>query len=281
MRTYPVSKEDFEELEQLNAQDWQIKCLKKNPNYICWGNHEDYMSNDNGSWNLRVFEDRIKEGLWTLDDLNEVVNFYFELIRKNKQCDHCEGTGYNEQTKKLSEDWYSFGNEEWILLPNGRRYNNKAWQYHLTEIEAEALVKAGRLNELMKINCYYEEDQNKWHGWINGVNKEIDKPIYPTPEQVNEWAKIGFGHDGINQYICLKARAKYLNIWGNCEYCNGNRIIYTEEKARLGLQLWVLHPRKGCSRGVYINNIKQNELPEVIIYLKEAAKRNADRFSKL
>ena len=47
------------------------------------------------------------------------------------------------------------------------------------------------------------------------------------------------------------------------------------------LQLWVLHPRKGCSRGVRIKNVLQSDIPKVIEYLQEARKRNDDRFSKL
>jgi len=49
----------------------------------------------------------------------------------------------------------------------------------------------------------------------------------------------------------------------------------------VALQLWILHPRKGASRGVYIKNIEENEVPEVIQYLKIAAERNSNRFSKL
>jgi hypothetical protein len=57
--------------------------------------------------------------------------------------------------------------------------------------------------------------------------------------------------------------------------------IYDEPEARVALQLWFIHPRKGASRGVYIKNIEEKEVPEVIAYLKEAAERNANRFSKL
>ena len=58
-------------------------------------------------------------------------------------------------------------------------------------------------------------------------------------------------------------------------------MIYDEPEAKIALQLWFLHPRKGCSRGVYVKNIEESDVPNVIEYLKEAAKRNAERFSKL
>lgn len=64
------------------------------------------------------------------------------------------------------------------------------------------------------------------------------------------------------------------------KHCEGG-FIYDEPEARVALQLWILHPRKGASRGVYIKNIEENEVSEVIQYLKSAAERNANRFSKL
>ncbi len=88
------------------------------------------------------------------------------------------------------------------------------------------------------------------------------------------------GHDAINRWICVKARAKHLGIYGHCEHCEGG-IVYEEPKAKVALQLWYLHPRKGCSRGVYIEHIEQENLPEIFEYLKEARDRNAERFSKI
>jgi len=273
-------KYDIEDLKNLNAEDWQIECLKKNPNYVYWGNFEDYMCKDSGGWDSRVNADTITEGLWSLDELNEVVNFYFEVTRESEPCEHCDQSGYNPETKKIKDSWYSFDNSEWVYIGN-KRYNSQAWQYCLTEIEIEALVKAGRLTDLIKINCSFNKEENKWYGWIDGVRQEIEKPEYPTPDKVNEWAKHGFGHDAINQSICVEARAKHLGVYGYCEYCDGKGYNYITDKARLGLQLWFLHPRKGCSKGVYIKDIKQEELSKVIEYLKEAAQRNADRFSRL
>jgi hypothetical protein len=57
--------------------------------------------------------------------------------------------------------------------------------------------------------------------------------------------------------------------------------VYTEDTAHVNLVLWLLHPRKGCSRGVEIQRIQQEDLPEVFEYLRKAADRNAERFSKI
>ena len=49
----------------------------------------------------------------------------------------------------------------------------------------------------------------------------------------------------------------------------------------VSLVLWWTHPRKGCSRGLMVNNIQESELVSVFAFLKEAAKRNAERFGRI
>lgn len=256
MRNYPdlKDKSDIKEVEVLKAEDWQLNCLKMNPSYCCWGNYEDYMSDGKG-WAAATEAETIKDGLWGLDDYNEVIHFYFTVLRDSVKCEHCDGSGLNEATKKLSDSWYSFDECEWVYTSENRRFNNKAWMYHLTQDEVDALWKSHRLR--------------------------VDFKSKPTAEQVNEWAKSGMGHDSINHWICTEARAKRLGVYGKCDCCEGSGVIYTAPKARLALQLWVLHPRKGCSRGVFIKNIEKEEVPIVVEHLKKAAERNAERFSKL
>ena len=91
MRNYPMDKYDLEELEKLNAKEWQIEILKKNPNYNCWGNYEDSMADKNGNWSSPIELNSVSE-LWGLDELNELVNFYFGIERKSHKCEYCEGT---------------------------------------------------------------------------------------------------------------------------------------------------------------------------------------------
>lgn len=283
MRNY--SEEDYEvkELNDLNADAWMVEMLKKNPSYNHWGNFEDYMCKDGSGWDSRMNVDTVDEGLWGLDEYNELVNFYFEVKRESKQCECCEGKGLNAETKKLSDDWYSFDKVKWIYTSSNKRYNEFAWQYHLTEIEIEALCKSGRLSDLMDKWYKYDKDSNEW-SYKDSETKEwvvCDEPNYPSPEVVNAWALNGFGHDSINQWVAVEARARHLGVYGLCSECNGKGHIFTEDKAKLSLQLWVLHPRKGCSRGVYINEVKENEVEKVITHLKDARDRNNERFGKL
>jgi hypothetical protein len=269
MRTYPKD-EDKKELEVLNAEQWQIDLLKMNPEYVYWGCYEDYMSKEGSGWDSRVITDTWKNHEWELDELNECVNFYFEIYRKSHNCPHCEGAGLNEATKRLLDDWYDF-NE------TGRK-----WCHKLTEVEIEALVKGGRIKDVSGFVGYYDDEKQVWMKWDGKEKVECERPEMPTPEQVNAWEQgsRGFGHDSINKWICVKARAEHLGVYGSCEHCQDGQ-VYDEPKAKAALQLWYLHPRKGCSRGVYIEEITKEDLPEVIKYLQEAAQRNADRFSNL
>ena len=52
-----------------------------------------------------------------------------------------------------------------------------------------------------------------------------------------------------------------------------------EPAARLQLILWWIHPRKGCSRGIEIDCIQQEDLPAIKKFLTEARDRNTQRFA--
>lgn len=295
MRKYPNIEDEYDmkELEVLQAAEWQTDLLKLNPSYVWWGCFEDYMSNENSGWASRVITPTWKEHKesWSLDEYNELVNFYFEVNRKSHECPHCKGTAMNEATKKLSDDWYAFDKNDWVY-PNGRdgkRWNNAAWCNHITDVEVEALVKGGRITDLLDKWYSYNKIDDKWSYLHEEEGKprnewqwvECERPIMPSAEKVNEWNRNGsFGHDGINQWICVKARAKHLGVYGQCEHCTEGR-IYDEPDAKVALQLWYIHPRKGSSRGVYIEHVEQEDLPQIFEYLKEARDRNAERFSNI
>lgn len=244
MRYYPSDSYDFKYLKKLNAEEWMINVLKKNPNYCSWGNHEDYMWNNNNGWTSSQFLDSVDE-LWELNDLNELINFYFQIHRESEQCEFCEQSGYNQETLEISKGWYDFEGK-------GVR-----WCDNITQDEVDALWNEGRL-------------QSKFD-------------TKPSADEVNEWSKNkkGVGHDAINRMICVEQRAKRLGVYGLCEKCNGQGSYYISPKAKLQLQMWFIHPRKGAARGVLLEEIKEDELDTVLGYLKEARQRNWDRFSKL
>ena len=128
MRYYPEDDYDWKEVKTLglSKNDWRINALKMNPSYCNWGNGEDYMCSSNSIWNNPVELNSIEQ-LWKLDDLNELINFYFVVYRKGEECNECEGTGYNKETLQISKDWYDFDNK-------GTR-----WCDNITQDEVEAL----------------------------------------------------------------------------------------------------------------------------------------------
>jgi hypothetical protein len=255
MRQYPDpdDQDEQEELVRLNAEPWMLELLKLNPEYTCWGPHEDYMGDRDCGWREPVFCKNWQEFDGELNKWNECVHFYFEIERKSVPCPDCERSGYNPETKQISDDFYDFND-------TGRR-----WCDHVTQDEVDALVEAYRLRRW---------DHEK-HVWVK---------VPRTAEEVNQANRDGaglgseLGHDSINKWILVETRAKRLGVWGKCPRCGGHGDLYVEPAAHVNLVLWLLHPRKGASRGIEIKNIRQQDLPSVMSYLTEAANRNARRF---
>lgn len=201
------------------------------------------MTDKNSQWGSPV-EIETVDDLWELNDLNELVHFYFFVERENHICPDCDGEGLNKATCELNRSWYDF------------ERTGKRWCDKITQDEVDALWESGRLTSTFKEK--------------------------PTCEEVNKLQKEMSIHDAINRWICVKARAKRLGVYGDCENKNCvDGYIYDKEEATLSLQMWFLHPRKGGSRGVILKNIQENEVQKVIDYLKIARDRNNERFSKL
>lgn len=313
MRKYPIDKNDKEESKRLLPAKWMLETLKCNPSYVWWGVHEDYMAkrgrdegeddlgrvSDSG-WESRVLLGTWEDFEWNIDDYNECVNFYFEINRNSKQCPVCNGNCYHPDAQWVSESFYphsspfvqqtesqlaaeallvSFGGE-FSSNPHGRnsypdedtldRYGDEfrrfclemkcgdgRWHDKITQDEVDALVKAGRLYNVKE----------------------------KTSENVNFLQrKIGGGlvlHDAINRHILIKRRLERFGMPEYCVECEGHGEVFTEDRAHLSLVLWMIHPRKGASRGVMIDRINKEDLPSIQTWLMLARKRNGQRFSKL
>jgi hypothetical protein len=131
-----------------------------------------------------------------------------------QECQACDRSGYNPETKQISDDWYDFPR-------SGRR-----WVHNITQDEVQALVDAGRLYD-------FTHELKEGSGWILK-----DPPVIPTAEQVNEWSKHGFRHDSINHHICVETRAKRLGVWGKCPICEGNGEVYFNEEIQAKRDAW-------------------------------------------
>lgn len=130
------------------------------------------------------------------------------------ECSDCKGSGYNEATARLADDWYDFAR-------TGRK-----WCYALTQHEVDALVEHHRLYDFT--HTWTEEN-----GW-----QPKDPPIHPTAEQVNAWAQVRFGHDVINRGICVQARAEKMGVYGLCETCDGEGRVWDSPEAEAASAAW-------------------------------------------
>ncbi len=140
------------------------------------------------------------------------------------ECSACEGSGYNAETRNLSDRWYSF------KCPDGE----EGWQYHLEQPEVDALIEAGRLWDFTRVPRTPEQRAVVEKKLADGGNCWLPESngYMPTADEVNEWARRGMGHDSINQSICVKARAERLGVYGLCDACAGEGLVWSNADAK-------------------------------------------------
>lgn len=249
-----MRKFDKDEAIRLKAEEWQLALLAKNPEYVHWGPGEDSMSDESKSWSGSVtFPTWEAFGPWGLDELNECVNFYFSVERENFPCPYCKGKGYSPAALELDSTFYDQRDATGRVIEEG-------WHDKITEEEVQLLAKHNRL----------------FHFTRNNPEKKI-----PSAEEVNQAQRSRnflATHDAINRHLLIKHRTLKQGAPVKCPSCEGYGFIYSAPDAHVSVTLWMLHPRKGCSRGVLVNKITQEDLPKVFEFLRNAAERNATRF---
>lgn len=160
---------------------------------------------------------------------------------RSYRCEACDGGGYNEGTKKIYDEWYNFENAVYKRNPYkpNARYNATAHNNNITESEVEALVRGGRLSDLMDSKYHFNDEKNVWEKLDMSVPYkdrkwvECEQPTFPTPEEVNRWnLESTFGHDSINAHICVRTRAKELGVYDMCECCGGDGEIWFSDEIK-------------------------------------------------
>lgn len=285
MRTPPEDEYDLKDVEELNPRPWMLDLLDLNPSYTSWGPHEDYMWTKEGAkdWDSRVICPSWSEfGPWDLDELNECVHFYFSIQRDTKQCETCGGIGYHPDAQWISESFYSHSSpfkhqnlreqQACAVMAQFQGGDSPRAVHRFGSYPSqEILEKYGPefrkfCEEMREHGCWNERTTNDEHKALEDAGRSTD------PQ---------FGHDAINRCYLIEQRCKRLGVPKSCPDCAGSGRVYIEPAAHVNLTLWWLHPRKGCSRGIEIQRIKQNELPEIFAFLREARDRNAERFAKI
>jgi hypothetical protein len=215
-------------------------------------------------------------------DLNLVIDFYFEVENDALRCHACDETGLNPETKKLADAWYSFDDR------------SKAWYTQLTQDEVDELVRHGRLHDLVPptrsiedpelecLHAFFEEDTQRWMGWVKKGDKnekvQVDPPEIPTAEAVNAWARgRGGGHDAINRHICIEKRARRLGVYGQCKLCGGHGHILQGEPY-LVCNIWLAHPRKGASRGIRVHHVPDEGIAILKQFFRTSYKKHTEHF---
>jgi hypothetical protein len=171
--------------------------------------------------------------------IKQIWKGYISPYRSQK-CEACDQSGYNLETKKIYDEWYNFDNQ--VFKPNpyrsGARYNVNGHNHNITEVEIEALVRGGRLSDLLDSWYHFNDEKNVWEKLDNSLPYderewvECEQPTFPTPDEVNEWNLKGMGHDAINCHICVEARAKEQGVYGLCECCNGEGEIWFSDEIK-------------------------------------------------
>jgi hypothetical protein len=127
---------------------------------------------------------------------------------------------------------------------------NSRWCHHLDADDVAALIAEDRLWEFTRRPRTPEQAAQLAESgryWLAESNGYI-----PTPAEVNAWSLDGFGHDGMNAGICVRAKAERLGYQLTCSDCAGSGVIWntpedeqlyhaweeTEPPAGEGYQLW-------------------------------------------
>ena len=113
---------------------------------------------------------------------------------------------------------------------------NRQWMHHLIAEDVEALVKEDRLFDFTRRPrtpeqaAALEAEGGYWMKESNGY--------MPTSEEVNFWSLSGMGHDSINSWICIRARAEREGLNTTCEHCGGEGHVFENEAAKFDYENW-------------------------------------------
>jgi hypothetical protein len=279
----PNCKWDQAEFWRLKPEQWMLDLLDLNPSYVHWGPYQDDMLVEDRGWGSRWIQDTWDGPPLDLDDWNEVVHFYFEINRDSEKCETCGGIGTHPDAQWISQSFYEssspFLDRDYDFFPD---YLKKFFPEDPSEN-----VNTGKhfpSDEVLdKYDPGFREFCEKLRDgkgyWKGNLDDDDLKALEEAGRSYDENDPLIM--DAISQHVVVKAKCKKWGIPYECPDCDGHGYNYKEEAAYVGLVLWVLHPRKGASKGMHIKRVEQEQLPEIFDFLREAAKRNAERFAKI
>lgn len=115
------------------------------------------------------------------------------------------------------------------------------WCHHLIQADVDALVADGRLMDFTRTprdagQAFIVAIKMAFH---NGNSWLPDSNGYtPTADEVNAWSLTGFSHDGINHWICVKARCAREGVTVECPRCAGSAEMWATPEAKDAAEAW-------------------------------------------
>ena len=105
------------------------------------------------------------------------------------------------------------------------------WCHHLIQADVDALVAGGRLRDFTRRPRTQEQiEKLKAQEAAGGSGYWLDEPNghHPTADEINDWALFGMGHDSINSWVCMKARAAREGVTFECTTCKGQGYAWVD-----------------------------------------------------
>lgn len=147
-------------------------------------------------------------------------------------------------------------------------------------------MEAWELNDLRAANAepwmiHLMECNRGYQTWSPGDDGMRGHTSYETWDDfIEEYIKLDDYNECVNfHFEVYRASDICTSCDGRgCGRCNGSGEVFTEDKAHVELNLWMIKPRKGSSHGVTVERIKPADLAKVQAFLVTARERNHERF---
>lgn len=155
------------------------------------------------------------------------------------KCPTCGGDGFSPGGKLLNALWYEHAHADAAAivarhrdtLPGGLvafayevlgrsvvsarvEHHRGGWGYNLDQADVDALTDGGRLWDFVRVPRTDEQCEIVRQKVAAGGNSWLpeDNGYRPTAAEVNAWARCRLGHDSLNSWICVKARAARYGV---------------------------------------------------------------------
>lgn len=211
-----------------------------------WYGYAPFEPEDNGSVPLTIdhpavrkfaTKNTLQSHLSMIHGFDKGIELYWAMVRNGEDAEFIKGRPFFE---------YEIQREAARLIGMW----NGQWSHHLNAEDVKVLLDAGRLSDFTRYPRTEEQkaEYEAVEAWNQAQReRKADGPRQwktfhnghvPTPQEVNEWAILSFGHDSINQWVCVKARCKKLRVSTRCKECKGNGTIWQSKAAMRFHNAW-------------------------------------------